>query len=186
LQYVWRFILAAAVAAPPASSQPASADQVAAPDLSADTEPLGNPRKFYVFHRPQTTFAEAVHDLSVCLTFANPQLFPKPPLFVPWTEVNAAPKPNGSGPPLAPAYYGLPGVLAQAAVDALISGPIIAGVGRSARQVNMSSCMMPRGYTRYRISEKMWKELNGKDMKQALMMQAKIASGPQPNTPVAP
>jgi hypothetical protein len=173
------------VAAPAASSLPASPDQIVAPDLSADREPLGNPKKFYVFHRPQTTFAEAVHDFKVCLAFANPQLFPRTPVFVPWTETNPAPKPNEAGLPLGTSY-GLPGVIAGAAVEALIGAPIIAGVGRSARQVNMSSCMLPRGYTRYRVSEGMWKSLNGKDMRQAVLMQAKIASGPQPTTPVAP
>jgi hypothetical protein len=70
--------------------------------------------------------------------------------------------------------YGLVGV----AIMAIISGPL----DRSVRQSRMMRCMLPRGYARYRTSESMWKQLNGKDLAQSILVQAKIASGPVPPT----
>lgn len=161
--------VAAAVADVPPVPNPAL---IHVPDLAADTRPLGNEKKFFVFHRAGGTFEEALTDLRFCFRFANQPLWNPPPEFVPWVEANQT---KNNEPVLPP--YGVVGVLMDEAFG------ITASVERSNRQINMMSCMLPRGYVRYRISEPLWHELNGKSLEQSLLLQAKIASGPAPTTP---
>ena len=72
------------------------------------------------------------------------------PYFHPW---------NGPGAGKAASYDGGSYGLVGSIIGAMIAG----GIERSKRQMNMMHCMIPRGYQRYRISEPLWKELNGGD-----------------------
>lgn len=181
-------------AAEPAAARllvPPDPATVAIPNLATDQWSNGNPKKFYVFHREGSTFEEAWHDLALCLSFSAQPQFPPTPTYIQWKQPSSHPrrKPVGKGtdPNIVTAPIpGVGGLVGGLVVDALIGAPIVAGIGRSLRQVNMSSCMLPRGYARYLVSEQMWRQLNGTDMMKAIAMQAKIASGPTPKSPVTP
>ena len=136
---------------------------IVVPDIKADTRSLGNERKFFVFHRENTTFIEAEADVRFCMRYINQTMFPPMPDYVPWEEQ----APAGAAPRYA-------GVIGQIVVD---------GVARSLRQSNIMRCMLPRGYARYRVSEGMWRDINYRDLESSILVQAKIASGPIPPTP---
>ncbi len=133
------------------------------------SEKFDNPKKFFVFHQPGLSFSEALSDLRFCFRYVRLGLWNPAPSFVPWVEGNGLKERDKSD------YLGLAGEAVTASVE------------RSARQINQTSCMLPRGYTRYAVSEAIWRQLNGKDTEKALFMQAQIASGPTPTSPrVAP
>ena len=144
-----------------------------APNLAADTRPLGDERKFFVFHQQGVSIEQARRDLSFCLQYAQTGAGLALPYFLPWDS-----RP-GTGTPVeySGGNYGLMG----AAIGSMIGGPL----ERSKRQMSVMRCMLPRGYARYRISEGLWKEINGPDLKKSIEIQALIASGPTPQTPKA-
>jgi hypothetical protein len=92
------------------------------------------------------------------------------PSFVPWQKRDAARPVRYDG-----GSYGLVG----AAIGAMIAGPL----ERSIRQTRMFRCMVPRGYSRYRVTEDMWKRIYEAEPEQAIATLAAIASGPVPPTP---
>ena len=143
---------------------------IAVPNLAADARPLGDERKFFVFHRADTSLDQARADLGFCFRYAQTGPGILLPYFYAWQG-------NGAGKPASydGGQFGLTGAL----IGALIAG----GLERSKRQINMMRCMLPRGYARYRISEELWKELNGKDRLASVEVQARIAAGPVPPTP---
>ena len=144
---------------------------VQAPNFASDTRPLGDERKFFVFHQRGVTLEQARADLSFCFRYAWTGGGLTAPYFMPWDSRPGTSRPvsyDGGN-------YGLVG----AAIGAMIAG----GLERSKRQMSMMRCMLPRGYARYRISEGLWKELNGPDTAKAIEVQALIASGPTPPTP---
>lgn len=145
------------------TAAPLDPSTIIVPDIAADTRSLGNENKFFVFHRPNTSFAAAEADVRFCMRYINQTMFPPMPDFVPWEDA----PPVGD----APRYAGLIGQL------------VVDGVARSLRQSNVMRCMLPRGYVRYRISEGLWKEINYRELESSIMIQAKIASGPTPPTP---
>lgn len=144
--------------------------RIAVPNIAADTRPFGKEDKFFVFHQQATSFDVALTDFRFCFRYANQGLWNPPPEFVPWVEASPA-----VVKPYAPSPYGLVGDL----MGSFVSG----GLERGVRQTNMTACMIPRGYARYRVSEGLWRELNGKNMGEAASLQATIASGPTPPTP---
>ena len=156
--------LAAATVTPPPIAT------IAVPNLATDARPLGDERKFFVFHRADTSLDQARADLGFCFRYVQTGSGILLPYFYAW-------KGNGAGNPAVydGGQFGLTGAL----IAALIAG----GIERSKRQINMMRCMLPRGYARYRISEELWKELNGKDRLASIEVQARIASGPVPPTP---
>lgn len=153
----------AAQTAPP---QPA----VAVPDLAAAEKDLGDPRKYWVLHKPGVSVAQATQDLSFCWRFVPHGVQRSVPTFVPWQKGDAARPVRYDG-----GQFGLVG----AAIGAIISGPL----ERSIRQSRMFRCMVPRGYARYRVTEDMWKQLNQAEPAQAIAALAAIAAGPVPPTP---
>jgi hypothetical protein len=159
------------LSASPAWAQEAVAPDpasIAVPDLAVPAQELGDERKFFVIHKPGVTFEAAREDLAFCFRYVPRGDMRRYPSFVPWQETS----PAVSAPQTL--NYGLVGV----AIMAIISGPL----DRSVRQSRMMRCMLPRGYARYRTSETLWKQLNGKDLAQSILVQAKIASGPVPPT----
>jgi hypothetical protein len=159
------------------SASPAVAQQIAipaetaiaVPDLHVPDSDLGDERKFFFFHKPGVSFAEAYADLSFCSRFIAHGQQRSLPDFVPWQRNDPArPIPDNLS-------YGLVGI----AIMAIIDGPI----ERSIRQTRMMRCMLPRGYARYRTSEAQWKQVSTGDLATAVAVQARIASGPVPPTP---
>lgn len=160
--------------ATPALAQPAPTEPpiVTVPDLAADQRELGDIRKYFIFHQPETSLDQARADFGYCLRYTvlgGGLLFPA---FVPLD------KRPGSANPVTYDFggqYGLTGAI----IGALIAGPL----ERGKKQIAMMRCMLPRGYARYRISEELWKEINGKDRSIAIEIQARLATGPVPPTP---
>ena len=154
----------------PPSTPPPPMAVIAVPNLAADARPLGDERKFFVFHRADTSLDQARADLGFCFRYAQTGAGILLPYFYAW---------QGDGAGKAASYDGGQFGLTGALIGALIAG----GLERSKRQINMMRCMLPRGYARYRMSEELWKELNGKDRLASVEVQARIATGPVPPTP---
>lgn len=136
-----------------------------------DVAPTGDPKvaeqgyKFYYFHNPGVSFAEAFRDLSECrahLVVAGPA---KVPGFVPWDEAHRRET-------RLPAPSGL--------VGAVLAGIIVPKLERGLRSNKMRRCMGIRGYDRYAIPESAFDLLNEGEERQLILMQAKLASGPKP------
>lgn len=151
----------------------AAATQV--PNLVADTRPLGDEKKFFVFHQQGVSVDQARTDISVCMRYVLLQTGSGvgivPPYFIPWTGAPGPSQPQAGR----AANYGI--------IGALIAGPLDSGLNRSRRQMSMSRCMGLRGYSRYRVSEGLWKELNEINVAQSVESQAQLAAGPVPGTP---
>lgn len=154
-----------------AQSTAPSTTAISLPNIAQDSRPLGDERKFFVFHQQGVTFEQAGADLRYCFRYTRTGSGLLMPYFFPFDG-----RP-GAGPPTT--YDGGQFGLTGAVIGAIIAGPL----ERSKRQINLMRCMLPRGYARYRVSEGLWKELNGKDAAADLYVQARIASGPVPATP---
>ena len=81
------------------------------------------------------------------------------------------------------------GVIASVLVDAIFGS----GARREQRRTNMRNCMYYKEYDRYGLEKGLWTEFNfeeglskenEQDRAAALLMQAKVASGPKPVTEV--
>lgn len=154
----------------PALPDPAT---VEVPDVtpSADPKVREDGYKFYYFHSPDVSFAEAYQDLKECrayLPMAGPARVPG---FIPWDETHRRKSFDSPG------MFGLVGY----AIGAIIAPKMERGV----RSNKMRRCMGTRGYVRYAIPEATWNKLNeGKDEGAMILMQAKLASGPAPKDEV--
>ena len=157
---------AAPVAAQNAPPQPI----VTVEELAAAEKDLGDPRKYWVLHKPGVSVEQASADLTFCWRFVPHGVQRSTPSFVPWRKRDANRPVSYTGGP-----YGLVG----AAIGAIISGPL----ERSIRQSRMFRCMVPRGYARYRVTEDLWKRIYQAEPAQAIATLAAIASGPMPPTP---
>jgi hypothetical protein len=146
---------------------------IKAPDvtLSQDANVRKDGYKFYYFHNPDVSFAEAVQDLRECRAYLSTAGLAQVPGFIPWDEAHRRRVVYG-----APAF-GLVG-LGLAAI--LVPKEI-----RGSRSNIMRRCMGTRGYVRYAIPEKTFDLLNdGGDEQQLILMQAKLATGPKPQDSV--
>lgn len=154
-----------------ASAQEALPDvaTVVLPDVSINGNPkaLKEGYKFFFFHNPDVSFAEAHADLVECRGFLIVGALSGVPGFRPWVEpVRREIRPNYSNP------YGL--------VGAAMAAIILPKMERGLRNNKMRRCMEPRGYKRIALPEAAWDQINEGDEKALLLMQAKLASGPTP------
>lgn len=148
---------------------------ITVPDTSAsDPEVLKEGYKFFYFHNPSVSFAEASADIAECRSFLASGAPPSVPGFIPWTE--PVKRKQNSGPGMFGATYGLIGVGITAGLAAIIMPKMERGV----RNNKLRRCMEPRGYSRFALPEASWKVLNQGDEKQLILMQARLASGPRP------
>ncbi|WP_395391248.1 hypothetical protein WBP07_11845 [Novosphingobium sp. BL-8A] len=140
------------------------------PDLAVATGDLGYEGKYVVFHKLGVTEPKAEEDLRFCWRFLPHGMMRETPSFVAWRQhEKARPVDYSFG------MYGLIG----AGMGAIIKGPL----ERSIRQMRFYSCMLPRGYVRYRTSEAVWTRLNDDDHpERSILLQARIAAGPVPPT----
>ena len=152
-------------------SPPPLPPSVVVPDIAADSRALGDERKYFVFHQQNLSLAQARADLSYCFRYTQLGAGVIFPYFHPWDRA------PGSGERATYDFGGQYG-LTGSVIGAIIAGPI----ERSKRQMSVMRCMIPRGYARYRVSEGLWKEINGSDVPQSIEIQARLASGPVPPT----
>ena len=145
--------------------------QIPLPDLAHDSRPLGDEHKFFIFHQHGVTLDQARADLRYCFRYTRTGPGIQMPYFFPFDGRPGAGRPASYD----GGQFGLTGAL----IGAIIAGPI----ERSKRQINLMRCMLPRGYARYRVSEGLWKELNGNDVAADVEVQARLASGAVPPTP---
>lgn len=153
-----------------ASAQEAPTVPEPLPDLNVPEQQWGDDRKYVILHKAGVSVTEAEADFGFCWRFLPHGVQRRSPSFVPWQQGEAT-RPvtyDGGG-------YGLVG----AAIGAIIQGPL----ERSIRQSRLYSCMLPRGYVRYRTSEDVWGRLNDDaNPQKSIRLQALIAAGPTPPT----
>lgn len=154
------------------TAPPPAPPVVTVPDIASGQNALGDVRKYFIFHQQGTSLDQARTDFEYCSRFTVlgaglvfPDFIPLDSRPVPANPVNY----DFGG------QYGLTGVI----IGAMIAGPL----ERGKKQMAMMRCMLPRGYARYRISEELWKEINGKDRLAEIEVQARLATGPVPTTP---
>lgn len=132
--------------------------------------------KYYYFHREGTDFMTALADLRDCDNLARGLASPY--------GYQDAPYPYAGT--MAGAVGGMIGNLM---VQAIFGSAAV----RAARRVNMRRCMNFKGYQRYGLPKDTWQEFNFEEgfgaiaepKRQAyLKQQAKVASGPKPQTEV--
>ena len=166
-------IFAAAMLGGPVAAQDALPDPAAinVPDIapSADPKGLKDGYKFFFFHNPTASFAEAYVDIAECRSFLVRDGVTTLPTFRPWVEPLKR-KPQG----YTAGSYGL--------VGAAMASIIVPKLERGQRNNKLRRCMKPRGYARYAIAEADWDRLNDGDEATLIAMQAKLASGPKPST----
>lgn len=141
---------------------------ISVPDVTPSSDPkvVKDGYKFYYFHHPRISFAEAYQDLTECrahLVAGGPAAVPG---FIPWDEAHRRETPQLTPP------YGL--------IGGAVAAIILPKMERGVRSNKMRRCMGTRGYARYAITEANWDRLNEGDERQLILMQAKLASGPQP------
>jgi hypothetical protein len=164
-----------AAAAKAEGEGPPDPAMIALPDLtpSRDPEIIANGGKHYYFHKAGVSYAEAYEDFAECYRYLpTPGTDPSLPMFAPWSEapgVERYPPANN---------FGLVGM----GIAALFLGPI----ERRARQAPVRRCMETRGYVRYPVAEKIWRQLIDDYSERSIAIQAKAASLPAPDAqPVA-
>lgn len=160
-------IVPAAAGAQEALPDPAS---VTVPDLSGSADPavVENGWKYFFYHRPDTSFAEAYADIADCYRFLTPAGWAnvRIPRFIPWVE-------RVPGEHMSTGYFEHSGLVGLA-IGAMFEGTL----SRRDRQAKMRRCMEPRGYTRYGVAEEIWENVADMPPEQGIAVQAKIASGP--------
>jgi hypothetical protein len=141
----------------------------ATPEIEADFE------KFFYFHRDETQFAEAYADIRECDALASgANIYMGGDSFM--TNYMAT-------------QYGLGGAVGGVIGSAIADAIFGSAARRQQRRINLRNCMGFKGYQRYGMAEKLWKEFNfeeGHGRKKegerddALELQALVASGPKP------
>lgn len=143
---------------------------------SDDPKVIDQGYKFFYFYSPDVDFPKAVSDVAECRSFLRHGVFLPQSHFIPWVEPahRKIPKADYFSP------YGPLGSLMAAA----IAGIIMPKINRGLDNNMVRRCMEPRGYKRYPIPEDSWKAINqGKDERQNILAQAKLASGVRPQLP---
>ena len=132
--------------------------------------------KYFYFHRPETDFATAYYDITECDALASGISF------------YAGPTAGDMASNML--QYGVVAGAIGGAIGGLMADAIFgSGERRKQRRLNMRNCMFYKGYDRYGLEKDLWQEFNfeeglGKteetERENKLLMQARVASGPQP------
>lgn len=167
-------LVASALLTTPTSAQDALPDPatVVPPDVAVvgNAKAIEDGHKFFYFHNPSVSFAEAYADIAECRGFLVTGAPAALPGFRPWVE----PVRRDTQP-----YF--PGIsLLDIAVRSAIGSIIVPKLERGLRNNKLRRCMEPRGYARYPAPETAWQTLNEGEEPRLIAMQAKLASGPQP------
>lgn len=145
---------------------PPDPSAIAVPDLSGSGKPevVRAGSKYFFFHQEGVTFDKAHADLSDCFRFLQPWENARMNQFVPWVG-----NPGRRTVPVT-SQHGLVGALLFHAVEGTLR--------HRDYQAKLRVCMEPRGYTRYGVSEEIWRRVTALPQEQSVAVQAKIASGP--------
>ncbi len=164
-------------AAAPALPDPAT---ITVPDVSPSHDPKVRSEgyKFYYFHNPSVSFAEAYQDLAECRAHLATGGAAAVPGFIPWDQAHRRKLYQGS--PFVPYSPSLLGAAVGGLVTAGLAAIIAPKMERGGRSNKMRRCMGTRGYVRYAIPESAFETLNKGEEAQLIAMQAKLASGPRP------
>lgn len=132
--------------------------------------------KFFYFHRADTSFSEAYADIKECDALASGVSFY-----------------NGgqSAAMAATASYGVAGAAIGGAISSVLVDAIFGSAERRRlKRISQRNCMGFKGYSRYGLSEDLWKKFNFEEglgrkregvRGEALQLQAVVASGPKPD-----
>ena len=161
-------LLAFSASAAAAQDGPPDPASVQLPPMTFGTDPAvaKDGYKFFFFHHPQLTYAEAVQDFAECqslLPFGEGLPLPG---FVPWVEANNR-KVIQRDP-----QYGL--------VGAAIGAILLPKLARGQRNNKMRLCMERRGYVRYAVNEAAYDALWEGTPEEISAKQALLATGPAP------
>lgn len=162
----------------PDADEKIDVDAIKLPDLAFKPDPAvaAGYDKYYYFHREGTDFRAALADVRDCDNLARGLASPYGYQEVPYAYAGT----------MAGAVGGMIGNLM---VQAIFGSAAV----RAARRVNMRRCMNFKGYQRYGLPKDSWQEFNFEEgfgaiaepKRQAyLKQQAKVASGPKPQTEV--
>lgn len=150
------------------------------PDIAFDpaTVVADDYEKYFFFHRPDTSFSVAYADVLECDS--------------PSSGINIYLGVDSNSIAAASAQYGLAaGVIGGAIAGVMMDAIFGSAERRKARRVRMRNCMFFKGYDRYGLAKDLWQKFNfeeglskenAEDRSRALLMQARVASGPKPQT----
>ena len=163
------------------ASLSAQGPATAASDLSTrvfadqrDPKVVSDGWKHFYFYRSETTYDEALADLSECYRLSElPDSWGMVPTFVDWNR-----RPKSIKIETTPMVTGI--------VPVLIGRALQKTQNRRAMQSRLRRCMEPRGYQRYPLSEADWHWLIADFSLETLPTQARIIAGPAPDADPLP
>lgn len=155
---------------------------VAMPELAFDASSVNEKdyEKYFIFHRPETSFDEAYADISECDALGS--------------GVNVYRGVDSSAMASAMAQYGVLAGGIGGAIGSLMADAIFGSAERrKIKRQNVRNCMFYKGYDRYGLEKDLWQEFHFEEgfgrkeesqREAALLQQARVASGPKPATEV--
>lgn len=136
--------------------------------------------KYFYFHRPETNFDRAFADVTECDALSSGLSYYRGS--------------DSSAVASAMSQYGVLAGGLGGAIGGLMADAIFGSAERrKQRRMNIRNCMFYKGYDRYGLEKDLWQEFNFEEglsreeadkRKAALMMQARVASGPRPDQEV--
>lgn len=136
--------------------------------------------KYFYFHRPATNFDRAFADVTECDALSSGLSYYRGA--------------DSSAVASAMSQYGVLAGGLGGAIGGLMADAIFGSAERrKQRRMNIRNCMFYKGYDRYGLEKDLWQEFNFEEglsreeadkRKAALMMQARVASGPKPDQEV--
>lgn len=136
--------------------------------------------KYFYFHRPDTSFAQAYADILECDSLGS--------------GINIYMGADSSSIASAMTQYGVAAGAIGGAIGSVLADAIFGSAERrKMKRINIRNCMYYKGYDRYGLEKDLWQEFHFEEgnsreeaskREAALLMQARVASGPQPTTEV--
>lgn len=159
----------------------AEIEAVEMPDLSYSPDPTvaADFDKYFYFHREGTDFSRAYADITECDALAS--------------GINFYMGGSDFAMQNAVAQYGAAGAIGGA-IGGLMADAIFGSAERRRiKRLNLRNCMFYKGYDRFGLEKELWQRFhfeeglsreNAEDRDRALLQQARVASGPRPQTEV--
>lgn len=156
-------------------------EAVEMPDLSYSPDPTiaADFDKYFYFHREGTDFSRAYADITECDALAS--------------GINFYMGGSDFAMQNAVAQYGAAGAIGGA-IGGLMADAIFGSAERRRiKRLNLRNCLFYKGYDRFGLEKELWQRFhfeeglsreNAEDRDRALLQQARVASGPRPQTEV--
>ena len=160
----------------------AEIEAIAMPDLAYTPDPTvaADFDKYFFFHREGTDFSQAYADITECDSLAS--------------GINFYMGADSAAISSAMSQYGVLAGGIGGAIGGLMADAIFGSAERRRiKRINLRNCMFYKGYDRYGLEKELWQAFhfeeglsreNAKDREAALLKQARVASGPKPQTEV--